>query len=114
LGSHQLRFSNLTRIKLTVRRLITEKSFVGLQDGATAAFLAAQEGHEKVLSQLLTSKADVDAIRRDGVAPLGIASQNGHNSAVKLLLDFNADPDATAKVFSMIIAILFCKSVKQR
>ena len=39
-------------------------SFLGLQDGATAVFLAAQEGHENVLSQLLTCKADVDAIRK--------------------------------------------------
>ncbi|WP_028372926.1 ankyrin repeat domain-containing protein [Legionella lansingensis] len=70
-------------------------------DGATALFLAAQDGYTDVVKLLLTYDKHVKAIKRwltydqidvnavcttDGATALFVAAQNGHAEVVKLLL----------------------------
>ncbi len=100
-----------------------------LQDGATALFLASQEGHVTVIRQLLSTGAKVNQPRevcslvlissvwfavmyftvfsvlivfwgQDGTAPLWMAAQMGHSEVVKVLLLRGADRDADRKVCS--------------
>ncbi len=101
------------------------------QDGATALFLASQEGHVTVIRQLLLTGAKVNQPRevcslvlissvwfaimyftvfsmlivflgQDGTAPLWMAAQMGHSEVVKVLLLRGADRDADRKVCSKI------------
>ncbi|XP_049910413.1 ankyrin repeat domain-containing protein 29 isoform X3 [Epinephelus moara] len=65
-----------------------------MMDGATALFLAAQEGHVNVIRQLLSSGAKVNQAREDGTAALWMAAQMGHSEVVRVLLLRGADRDA--------------------
>ncbi|KAG8229927.1 hypothetical protein J437_LFUL009662 [Ladona fulva] len=65
-------------------------------DGATPLFIAAQNGHVRILLHLLSKGAESDVRRLDGASPLWIASQMGHANVVKVLLAAgNVQVDAT-------------------
>ena len=56
-------------------------------EGVTALYLAAQEGHAEVCAMLLRHNADSCKTNDDAWRPLHIAAQNGHLDTVKLLTD---------------------------
>jgi ankyrin repeat protein len=58
--------------------------------GMTAAYIAAQEGHDKCLSQLLSHGADMSKASKDGNAPIHIACQFGRYACIELLADSRA------------------------
>ena len=63
-------------------------------DGASPLFLAAQNGHARVLVHLLDQPGlPLDTQRRDGASPLWIAAQMGHEDCVRLLLRAGAKVD---------------------
>lgn len=54
-------------------------------------FMAAQEGHTRILGKLLAAKAHPDRLHADlGITPLGMACQEGHAHVVSRLLRASA------------------------
>lgn len=68
------------------------------KDKATPLFIAAQNGHYKVLVYLLAQGAEPDSRRTDGATPLWIAAQMGHDHIVTQLLKAGAFVDAARHV----------------
>jgi ankyrin repeat protein len=63
-------------------------------DGSTPLFMAAQNGHLKIVQTLLTKEdIDVNKPKKDGCTPLFIAAQNGHLKIVQTLLTIRDDID---------------------
>eukprot|EP00037_Helgoeca_nana_P010518 m.92832 g.92832 ORF g.92832 m.92832 type:complete len:462 (-) comp20251_c1_seq2:4031-5416(-) len=62
-------------------------------DGATALFLAAQEGHSALALLLIDAGAQIDLPDEDGISPLYIACYQGHQEVVDTLLKAGADPN---------------------
>ena len=62
-------------------------------EGATALFLAAQEGKADVVGLLIEKGANVDAANAQGATPLLLAAMNGHAEAVGLLVEGGANVD---------------------
>jgi len=61
-------------------------------EGVTPLLAAASEGHEEIVSLLLsTGKADVNAKDKEGTNSLMAAAARGHLECIKSLLDANAD-----------------------
>ena len=59
-------------------------------NGYFALFIAAQEGHSKVVKLLLDAGADKDKTA-NGQTSLSIATEKGHTEVVQLLLDARND-----------------------
>jgi len=72
--------------------------YVCRQDRATPLFIAAQNGHFKILVFLLSQGANPDSRRTDGATPLWIAAQMGHDHVVRQLLKAGASVDARRNV----------------
>lgn len=62
-----------------------------MKDGTTAAFMAAQEGHDDVIILLLQAGAKPDLKRKDGFSPLLISSIEGQTMVVQVLVKAGAD-----------------------
>jgi ankyrin repeat protein len=60
-------------------------------DGATPAFMAAQNGHAEALEVLAEQGADLDLAHQNGTTPTLIATQKGHTKALKVLATQGAD-----------------------
>jgi predicted LPLAT superfamily acyltransferase len=61
-------------------------------NGATAVFIAAQNGHLDVVRALIEAGADVNAARTDnGCTPVFNAAENGHLEVVRVLVEAGAD-----------------------
>ena len=65
-----------------------DKSLINARNGygETPLCIAAQEGHEAVVSLLLENGANVNAVNNYGETPLWIAAANGREAVVSLLL----------------------------
>ena len=50
-----------------------------------ALYIAAQKGHEAVVSALIAAGADKNAAKRNGATPLYIAAEKGHEAVVSAL-----------------------------
>jgi general stress protein 26 len=76
-----------------VRELLQNNNVdVNLQktDGATALYVASQNGHLEVVRELLqNNNVDVNLQKTDGATALHMASQNGHLEVVRELLQNN-------------------------
>jgi len=59
--------------------------------GATALYLASQNGHPGVVSYLIDSRASVHKALDTEETPMFIASQGGHDAVAKILLEAQAD-----------------------
>ena len=56
-------------------------------NGCSAVFIAAQNGHLEVVRALIEAGADVNSARTtDGVTPVFMAAQNGHLEVVRALV----------------------------
>ena len=56
-------------------------------EGRNPLYVAAQEGHDKVVELLLTAGADKDkAMTRNGCTPLFVAAWKGHDACLRWLL----------------------------
>jgi len=62
-------------------------------EGCTALYLAAEEGAEPIVQQLLTRGADAALADSDGGTPLMLASRFGHERCLHVLLEAMADPN---------------------
>ena len=67
------------------------RSVVTDNDGWTALMVAAQNGHARVVDQLLDNKADTEVQSKKGSTALMIAAHNGRVPVVKQLLDNKAN-----------------------
>jgi ankyrin repeat protein len=67
-----------------------------MNNGATAAAIAAELGQARMLALLASNGADVASPRADGVTPLMIAVSHEHADAVTALLAAHAPADAVA------------------
>lgn len=65
--------------------------------GAAPLFMAAQNGHTKIVDLLLRNKADPNKRAPNGATPLLIAAQHGHTEIVSFLLNKKADLNVTGK-----------------
>lgn len=80
-----------------VRQLLLAKADTNLvdQQGATALYLAAEQGHLEVAKLLLVEgSADANLATNTGVTALIIAAYEGHRDIVRCLLRSTADPTA--------------------
>ncbi|KAI4461406.1 ankyrin repeat family protein [Holotrichia oblita] len=93
----------LNRSKYTHINLLEElrlepdnwQNYLGMdEDKATPLFIAAQNGHYKILVYLLAQGAEPDSKRTDGATPLWIAAQMGHDHIVAQLLRAGARVDS--------------------
>lgn len=60
-------------------------------DQSTPLYIAAAQGHKKLVRLLLNNGADVDKVTSKGYSPLAIAAQSGFTSIVALLIEKNAN-----------------------
>ena len=58
-----------------------------MEDGATPAFIAAQQGHVAAIRVLHEFGADLNKSKADGATPVLIAAQRGHVDALRVLAD---------------------------
>jgi ankyrin repeat protein len=65
------------------------------QEGLTAMHVAATEGHEIIIKELVEEyDADIHCLTEEGLTPLHLAALSGHADCVRLLIDYGAQIDA--------------------
>jgi ankyrin repeat protein len=72
----------------------------------TAVYLAAEAGHEIIVSALISRNADVNIPNIHGVTPLYIASQSGNVRVVELLLEAGARRDSVGGLTPLMVAAI--------
>jgi ankyrin repeat protein len=63
------------------------------EEGRTATYIAANEGHLPLVRALLALGADPNLPEREGDGPLHVATHRGHVEVARALLDGGADPE---------------------
>ncbi|XP_066218645.1 cortactin-binding protein 2 isoform X2 [Saccopteryx leptura] len=66
------------------------------EDGHSALYSAAKNGHTDCVSLLLNAEARVDAADKNGFTPLCVAAAQGHFKCVELLIAYDADVNHAA------------------
>ena len=75
-----------------------EQLISGVNKGPVGGlFLAAQNGHHKVVEILVAAEVDLNLVRGDGATALLVAAQCGHHEVVKILVKAGADLNLTLK-----------------
>lgn len=69
-----------------------------MQDGWTPLHLAACNGHQEVVHELIVGKCNVNMRTESGMGPLHMAASQGFEEIVQQLLDAGAAPDMQDKV----------------
>ena len=69
-----------------------------MNDGATPALAAAQNGHVGVLQLLLDAKVNLDTPNKDGATPAYAAVSNGHVGVLRLLHNAKVNLEAPVMV----------------
>ena len=59
--------------------------------GLTPLWIAAHEGHSRIVQLLLANKSDVNYADKEGATPLYIAAERGREEVVKILLENDAE-----------------------
>jgi ankyrin repeat protein len=72
----------------------------------TAVYLAAESGHEIIVSALISHNANVNIPNIHGVTPLYIASQSGHVRVVELLLGAGARLESVGGLTPLMVAAI--------
>ncbi|XP_060633686.2 cortactin-binding protein 2 isoform X1 [Anolis sagrei] len=67
------------------------------EDGYSALYSAAMNGHTDCVRLLLTSKAQVDPVDKNGFTPLCSAVAQGHCKCAELLIKYHADVNHAAE-----------------
>jgi hypothetical protein len=80
--------------ELTISGFVPRTPFASSRlQGSTALHLAAQHGHQQVVSTLLSLGADPHLVDCAGRCAIHIAAAEGYHDIVKILLLFGADVD---------------------
>ena len=79
------RVEMLRRIFLFTRRWEVPPDLPKWPQIRFALYIAAQKGHEAVVSALIAAGADKNAAKRNGATPLYIAAEKGHEAVVAAL-----------------------------
>src|SRR5689334_20251941 len=74
-----------------------EVNEVDIYTGKTPLYLAAENGHYKVVTSLLSSGAQVNAKDHKGRTPICMASKFGHLESVKALISAGADVNSPVR-----------------
>ena len=69
--------------------------------GASALYIASQNGHIEVVRELIAKGAHIDMQENTGESALYIASQNGHIEVVRELIAKGAQIDMQTKYWSI-------------
>ena len=76
------------------RSVMTENVNTADRDGHTPLIIAAREGKDEAVRDLLHRGADLEARSNKGKTALHYAAANGHAEVIKILLQQGADVDA--------------------
>jgi serine/threonine-protein phosphatase 6 regulatory ankyrin repeat subunit C len=80
-------------------------------NGRTAAYAAAQNGHDKCLTAVIQHGGAESKMDKDGAAPIHVACNNGRIACLILLLDNGVDPNvATTNKLGLTPVVLCCLS----
>ena len=79
-------------------------------EGYTSLMIAAHAGHKEIISMLLQSGADVNAVDNTGVTALMRAALNGYTDCARVLLEKGADPDIQAEKQKGMTALMYAAS----
>ena len=63
------------------------------EDGTTPLYVAAQQGHLKVVRALVEANATVDQAAENGATPLSVATMQSHLEVAQVLVDAGATLD---------------------
>jgi ankyrin repeat protein len=73
------------------------------QEGLTALHVAAMEGHEVIITELVEeSDASIYCVTEEGSTPLHLAALNGHTECVLRLIHYGAHIDALDTVLLLL------------
>ena len=74
-----------------IRLLISARaSFIANNLGSTPVWVAAQNGHDRVIVTLARARASINDQTNDGCIPIATAAQRKHESVVRLLAHMGA------------------------
>ena len=94
--------ADIVKVLLAARgtdRIAADPNQLRATDGASALYLASQDGHIEAVDALIRGGADPNLATTDtGDSPLQMAMQQQHTQVVRALLDAHADPSHNSKV----------------
>lgn len=89
------------------KKMISKGADVNIRNpgsGVTPLGVAAERGHDEIVTMLLKAKADVHLMTYDGMTPLQIAAQFGRTTTIKMLIAANANVNAPHHKTALVAA----------